>query len=116
MKRGSDNNNKHQVTTAVRSEDCPVVARTGKWSIFAALQECCPSAVRNEDPYIGKFGMTEIELNKVLEKNNFVKIRDRSNSGGACEQEVNACPQHISRCFCSLPFWSSKSRAVKDVI
>jgi len=92
-KRGSDNNNKHQVTTAVRSEDCPVVARTGKWSIFAALQECCPSAVRNEDPYIGKFGMTEIELNKVLEKNNFVKIRDRSNSGGACEKEVTACPQ-----------------------
>jgi hypothetical protein len=69
-----------QVTTPVESEDCPVVARTGRWSIFCALQECCPSAVRNDDPYIGKYGMTEIELNKVLEKNNFIKIRDRSSS------------------------------------
>ena len=69
-----------QVTTPVESEDCPVVARTGRWSIFCALQEFCPSAVRNDDPYIGKYGMTEIELNKVLEKNNFIKIRDRSSS------------------------------------
>ena len=35
-----------QVTVPVHSEECPVVARTGKWSIFAALQECCLSAVR----------------------------------------------------------------------
>ena len=70
-----------QVTTSVESEECHVVARTGKWSIFCALQECCRSAVRNDDPYIGKYGMTEIELNKVLEKNSFIKIRDRSNSG-----------------------------------
>jgi len=71
-----------QATTLAQSDDCPVVARTGKWSVFAALQECCPSAVRNDDPYIGKYGMTEIELNKVLEKNGFVKIRDRSSFGG----------------------------------
>lgn len=38
--------------------------------------------MRNDDPYIGKYGMTEIELNKVLEKNGFVKIRDRSSFGG----------------------------------
>jgi hypothetical protein len=78
-----------QVTTPVETDDCPVVARTGRWSIFAALQECCPSAVRNDDPYIGKYGMTEIELNKVLEKNSFVKIRDRS-SGGGGDDEVRA--------------------------
>lgn len=70
----------------MEDETCPVVARTGKWSIFEALGECCLSAVRNDDPYIGKFGMTEIELNKVLEKNSFVKIRDRSNCGGGDDE------------------------------
>lgn len=75
-----------QVTTSVESEECPVVARTGKWSIFCALQECCPSAVRNDDPFIGKYGMTEIELNKVLEKNSFIKIRDRSS--GIVDEKV----------------------------
>ena len=25
----------------------------------------CAAQVRNDDPYIGKYGMTEIELNKV---------------------------------------------------
>ena len=44
--------------------------------------------MRNDDPYIGKYGMTEIELNKVLEKNNFIKIRDRSSCGNLCEDEV----------------------------
>ena len=78
-----------------QNDEFPVVARTGRWSIFAALQECCPSAVRNDDPYIGKYGMTEIELNKVLERNSFIKIRDRSSCGaGAGEDEVRV---HISR-------------------
>ncbi|EKX36349.1 hypothetical protein GUITHDRAFT_117458 [Guillardia theta CCMP2712] len=53
------------------------IARTGKLSIFAALQQCCPSAVRNDDPFIGRLGLTEVELNKVLERNNFKKVRDR---------------------------------------
>jgi hypothetical protein len=77
-----------QITVPVQGEECPVVARTGKWSIFAALQECCLSAVRNDDPYIGKYGMTEIELNKVLEKNSFVKVRDRSSISNVCDDEV----------------------------
>lgn len=47
--------------------------------------------MRNDDPYIGKYGMTEIELNKVLEKNGFVKIRDRSSFGGP-DDEVRAAP------------------------
>jgi len=76
------------------------VARTGKWSIFCALQECCPSAVRNDDPYIGKYGMTEIELNKVLEKNSFIKIRDRSSSG--TDDQVGERAQSRPPCCCPV--------------
>ena len=46
--------------------------------------------MRNDDPYIGKYGMTEIELNKVLEKNSFVKVRDRSSLGNVCDDEVSS--------------------------
>lgn len=59
-------------------EDNSVIARTGKWAMFSALQQCCPSSIRSDDPFIGRHGLTEIELNKVLERNNFVKVRDRS--------------------------------------
>ena len=59
-------------------EDNSVIARTGKWAMFAALRECCPSAIRSDDPFIGRHGLTEIELNKVLERSGFVKVRDRS--------------------------------------
>ena len=48
----------------------------------------CAAQVRNDDPYIGKYGMTEIELNKVLEKNSFVKVRDRSSISNVCDDEV----------------------------
>jgi hypothetical protein len=51
--------------------------------------QCLPQ-VRNDDPYIGKYGMTEIELNKVLEKNSFVKVRDRSSVGNVCDDEVSS--------------------------
>lgn len=54
-----------------------MIARSGRLSIFSALRDCCPSAIRNNDPWIGRYGMTEIEFNKVLEKNGFSKIRDR---------------------------------------
>jgi len=46
--------------------------------MFAALKECCPSAIRSEDPFIGRHGLTDIEHNKVLERHGFVKVRDRS--------------------------------------
>jgi hypothetical protein len=62
----------------VTVEDNSVIARTGKLGMFAALRECCPSAIRSDDPFIGRHGLTEIELNKVLERNGFIKVRDRS--------------------------------------
>mmetsp|Transcript_15950 Transcript_15950/g.36449 ORF Transcript_15950/g.36449 Transcript_15950/m.36449 type:complete len:305 (-) Transcript_15950:58-972(-) len=65
------------VTTEVSNQGRNVIARSGRLSIFSALRECCPSAIRNNDPWIGRYGMTEIEFNKVLERNGFSKIRDR---------------------------------------
>ncbi len=59
-------------------EDQAVIARTGKWAPFSALKQCCPSTIRSDDPFIGRHGLTEIEFNKVLERNGFNKIRDRS--------------------------------------
>lgn len=65
-----------QVT--VRSEDhTKVVARSGSLSVFAALEECCPSCVRDESTTSGRRGLTMIEFNKVLEKGGFTKMRDR---------------------------------------
>lgn len=55
-----------------------VIARTGRWALYSALKQCCPSSIRSDDPFIGRHGLTEIEFNKVLERNGFVKIRDRS--------------------------------------
>ena len=43
-------------------------------------------AVLSDDPYIGRFGLKEIDLNKLMEKNGFVKVRDRS----ACSQQLLA--------------------------
>jgi hypothetical protein len=65
-----------QVT--VRSDDhTKVVARSGSLSVFAALEECCPSCVRDESTTSGRRGLTMIEFNKVLEKGGFTKMRDR---------------------------------------
>jgi len=62
-----------------------MVSRSGPLSLFSALQECCPSAVRNDDIFIGKHGMTEIEFHKVLEKHGFVKLRDRIGKPGTTD-------------------------------
>jgi len=62
----------------VSVEDKAVIARTGKWALYSALKQCCPSTIRSDDPFIGRHGLTEIEFNKVLERNGFNKIRDRS--------------------------------------
>ena len=53
------------------------VARSGFCSVFAALARCCPSAVRNEDPFVGRYGLTEMEYNKLLERHGFRKVRAR---------------------------------------
>ena len=71
------------------------IARSGAQSLFACLGECCPSAIRNDDPFIGRNGMTEVEYNKVLEKNGFAKVRDRTmersqRQGAALGREVTA--------------------------
>ncbi|EKX35711.1 hypothetical protein GUITHDRAFT_118097 [Guillardia theta CCMP2712] len=63
-----------------------VVLRSGSWSIYSALSECCPWTIRNHDPVTGRCGLTEIEFNKTLEKNGFKKIRDRSSSFKWLEQ------------------------------
>eukprot|EP00960_Hanusia_phi_P070398 767303-Hanusia_phi.AAC.3 len=57
-----------------------VILRSGSWSIYNALTECCPWTIRNQDPITGRCGLTEIEFNKTLEKDGFKKIRDRSSS------------------------------------
>ena len=49
----------------VSAEGTGVIARTGSWGIFSALRACCPSAIRSDDPFIGRHGLTEIEHNKV---------------------------------------------------
>jgi hypothetical protein len=90
-----------QATVEVLRDDisepgpCALVDRSGRHSLFACLQECCPSAIRNDNPFVGRHGMTEIEYSKVLEKNGFLKLRNRSleraeSRACAVEQRVNA--------------------------
>lgn len=59
-------------------DDTNVVARNGHWSLFSTLQQCCPGMIRSDDPFFGRHGLTELEFNKVLESNGFLKVRDRS--------------------------------------
>ena len=54
-----------------------VIDRSGATSLYAAFAECCPPAVRNSDPFFGRQGLTEVEFNKVLERNGFLKARRR---------------------------------------
>ena len=59
-------------------DDTNVVARSGHWSLFSTLQQCCPGMIRSDDPFVGRHGLTELEFNKVLESNGFLKVRHRS--------------------------------------
>ena len=77
-----------QATTEIASHEGSMIARSGRLSLFTSLQECCPSAVRNDDPFIGRHGMTEIEFNKVLEKHGFTKVRDRTAERGSRGDEL----------------------------
>ena len=54
-----------------------VIDRSGATSLYAAFAECCPPAVRNSDPFFGRQGLSEVEFNKVLERNGFLKARRR---------------------------------------
>eukprot|EP00960_Hanusia_phi_P029267 747862-Hanusia_phi.AAC.12 len=65
-------------TTAPWADPSHRITTRRSFSIFRALSVCCPASVRNEDPYVGRHGMTEIEFNKHLEKNGFIKMRTRS--------------------------------------
>eukprot|EP00960_Hanusia_phi_P023886 704811-Hanusia_phi.AAC.1 len=51
------------------------VSRTGYCSLFQSLAQACPFAIRGQDPYVGRHGLTEVEFNKVLERNGFTKLR-----------------------------------------
>lgn len=69
------------VTAETEPGEDHFITRSGEaHTLFSALKQCCPSVVRNEDPFVGRHGMTELEFNKVLERNGFVKIRDRSSA------------------------------------
>jgi hypothetical protein len=75
-----------QVTVAC-DDSTQVVARSGHLSIFAALEECCPGCVRNESP-TGRRGLTRIEFNKALERQDgFEKMRDRRADAATCEDD-----------------------------
>jgi hypothetical protein len=75
-----------QVTVAC-DDSTQVVARSGHLSIFAALEECCPGCVRNESP-TGRRGLTRIEFNKALERQDgFEKMRDRRADAATCEED-----------------------------
>ena len=73
--------------TVACDDSTQVVARSGHLSIFAALEECCPGCVRNESP-TGRRGLTRIEFNKALEREEgFEKMRDRRSDAATCEED-----------------------------
>ncbi|EKX34238.1 hypothetical protein GUITHDRAFT_119588 [Guillardia theta CCMP2712] len=53
------------------------IPRKGRLSMYDALCECIPPAVRSQSQVVGGYGVREVEFNKVLEHNGFTKIRDR---------------------------------------
>jgi len=91
-----------QVTVAC-DDSTQVVARSGHLSIFAALEECCPGCVRNESP-TGRRGLTRIEFNKALERQEgFEKMRDRRADAATCEEDPTGgdAPTVCARSHCS---------------
>ncbi|EKX54167.1 hypothetical protein GUITHDRAFT_132563 [Guillardia theta CCMP2712] len=61
-----------------------VVARTGTYSMYAALAQCCPSCVRLKDVHCGRHGVSEVEFTKCLDKKGFTKMRDRRKGARPC--------------------------------
>jgi predicted RNA binding protein YcfA (HicA-like mRNA interferase family) len=44
---------------------------------FVIVPTAVMAGIRSDDPFIGRLGLREIDVNKLLEKNGFVKVRDR---------------------------------------
>eukprot|EP00960_Hanusia_phi_P059011 764048-Hanusia_phi.AAC.1 len=89
-----------QRVTAPSEDPASVVARSGRLCIFAALEECCPSSIRNPASAKGRRGLTMIEFNKSLERAGFRKMRDRridaatrqeDPTGGEGDEAAEAC-------------------------
>eukprot|EP00287_Rhodomonas_sp_CCMP768_P002493 CAMPEP_0196719664 /NCGR_PEP_ID=MMETSP1091-20130531/2597_1 /TAXON_ID=302021 /ORGANISM="Rhodomonas sp., Strain CCMP768" /LENGTH=314 /DNA_ID=CAMNT_0042060687 /DNA_START=30 /DNA_END=974 /DNA_ORIENTATION=+ len=53
------------------------VARSGPLSLFSALAKMFPAYARTEDGQGFRDGVSEVQLNKELQKNGFARIRDR---------------------------------------
>ena len=89
-----------QVTVAC-DDSTQVVARSGHLSIFAARAGCCPGGVRNESP-TGRRGLTRIEFNKALERQEgFEKMRDRRADAATCEEDPTG--GDAPHCACASP-------------
>ncbi|EKX34229.1 hypothetical protein GUITHDRAFT_119578 [Guillardia theta CCMP2712] len=65
------------VSRAVPSLSHFFIPRKGRLSMYDALRDCIPPAVRSHSQVMGEYGVREVEFNKVLEHNGFTKIRDR---------------------------------------
>jgi len=65
-----------QACTKNTANATDLLARCGPLSPFAALAQCCPSAVRIENQG-RRDGISELECNKVLQSGGFQMIRDR---------------------------------------
>ncbi|EKX31081.1 hypothetical protein GUITHDRAFT_122713 [Guillardia theta CCMP2712] len=89
------------------------VSRTGYCSLFRCLAQACPFAIRGQDPYVGRHGLTEVEFNKVLERNGFTKLRAKKSfkmegSGHEDSQEdggelIGGRGQHVRRLTLVVP-------------
>ncbi|KAJ1476671.1 hypothetical protein T484DRAFT_1965163 [Baffinella frigidus] len=64
------------LVTATTGYNNDMVARSGPLSIYAALCECCPAAVR-VDANGSKYGVSETQFNKCLQQASFERERDR---------------------------------------
>jgi len=65
-----------ELVTATTGKNNDMVARSGPLSIYAALCECCPAAVR-VDANGSKYGVSETQFNKCLQQASFERERDR---------------------------------------
>jgi len=99
-----------QFARMVSVEGSAVIARTGRWALYSALKQCCPSSIRSDDPFIGRHGLTEAEFNKVLERNGFVKIRDHSSGASTTilEGRQEQQDEDGKGCKAVLYFFSSR--------
>ena len=73
-----------RAVTVEAPDGSSLIRRTGfPLTLFSAFKECCASAVRNDDPFVGRHGVSELEFHKTLEKNGFTKLRDRCSAKDA---------------------------------